>query len=136
MTCTVPDETVGAVARHTLRMDALDRRSNRLARALQRLGVRKGEVVAVVCCEEDEREVARASAVKAGARPVIVSCGTAPQQFASLHRHLNVRVVVACAEGVELWRSAGVAGLILGEGEGIRWWKLAELRESAAPLTA
>jgi acyl-coenzyme A synthetase/AMP-(fatty) acid ligase len=118
----------------TMRPELVDRRSNRLARAVRRLGVLEGETVAVVVCDEDEREVATTGAAKAGARVVVVPCDTPPADFADRYRREDVKGVVACADGVELWRAARVGGLILGDGEGVPWWKLAELRESAEPL--
>lgn len=120
----------------SMRPELVDRRSNRLARAVRRLGVVEGEAVAVVVCDADEREVATAAAAKAGARVVVVACDTPPAEFAAQHRREEVKAVVACADGVELWRAARVGGLILGDGEGVPWWKLAELRESAEPLPA
>jgi acyl-CoA synthetase (AMP-forming)/AMP-acid ligase II len=119
-----------------MRPELVDRRSNRLARAIRRLGVLEGEAVAVVVCDEAEQAVATAGATKAGARVLVVPCDTPAEDFAALHRREDVRAVVACAEGVEVWRSARVGGLILGDGEGVPWWKLAELRESAEPLPA
>lgn len=119
-----------------MRPELVDRRSNRLARAVRRLGVLEGETVAVVVCDDAEREVATTGARKAGARVVVVPCDTAPEAFAERYRAEQVRAVVACADGVVLWRAARVGGLILGDGEGVPWWKLAELRESAEPLPA
>lgn len=120
----------------SMRPELVDRRSNRLARAVRRLGVLEGETVAVVVCEEGERAVAVEGARKAGARVVVIPCATPPEAFAARHRAEGARAVVACAEGVELWRASRVGGLILGDGEGVPWWKLAELRESAEPLPA
>ena len=119
-----------------MRPETVDRRSNRLARAVRRLGVLEGETVAVVVCDQEERSVAVAGATKAGARVLVVPCDTAAADFAVRHRAEAVKAVVACADGVEVWREARVGGLILGDGEGVPWWKLAELRESAEPLPA
>lgn len=120
----------------SMRPELVDRRSNRLARAVRRLGVLEGETVAVVVCDDDERSVAVAAAQKAGARVVVISCATQPEQFAARYRAELVKAVIACEEGVEVWRASRVGGLILGDGEGVPWWKLAELRESAEPLPA
>ena len=119
-----------------MRPETVDRRSNRLARAVRRLGVLEGETVAVVVCDDGEREVAIAGATKAGARVVVIPCDTDAADFAARHGAEGAKAVVACADGVELWRAARVGGLILGDGEGVPWWKLAELRESAEPLPA
>ena len=120
----------------TMRPELVDRRSNRLARAVRRLGVLEGDAVAVVVCDTGERNVAVAAVRKVGARVVAIPCDTLPDEFARRYRAEGVKAVVACAEGVELWRAARVGGLILGDGEGVPWWKVAELRESAEPLPA
>ena len=113
----------------------LERRSNRLARAVQRLGIAAGDVVAIVCCDPVDREVAEAAVAKVGATAVVADCHATAEEFAELHSRLGVRAVLACGEGVELWRASRVGGLILGDGQGVPWWRLAELRESADPLT-
>ena len=118
-----------------MKASVLERRSNRLARAVHRLGVAPGDVVAIVCCDDVDRAVAELAVGKVGATAVVADCHSAPDEFAELHARLGVRAVLACGEGVELWRASRVGGLILGDGEGVPWWRLAELRESAEPLT-
>jgi len=103
----------------------VDRRSNRLARALTALGVDAGERVAVACCDEHalDREVAVAAVSKAGAIAVSVDDG-------------DVRAVLACAEGMEWWRRTGGHALVIADAPGAVWWKAVELRHPPTPMVA
>ena len=103
----------------------VDRRSNRLARALGALGVSDGDRVAVACCEEHhlDRDVAIAAVTKAGAVPVAVDGG-------------GVRAVLACAEGMEWWRRTGARAIVIADAPGTVWWKALELRHPPTPLVA
>jgi acyl-CoA synthetase (AMP-forming)/AMP-acid ligase II len=121
----------GAVAVKVVRGDqltygGLDRRSNRLARALVDLGVAPGDTVAVVCCDAHAPDllVAHLAAVKTGAVTTVLPLDLAGGARAS--------VVLACAEGVGACRAAGVRGLVVGDAMGVVWWKALELRQSAA----
>jgi hypothetical protein len=42
--------------------------------------------------------------------------------------------VLACAEGVDACRAAGVRATIVGDATGVVWWKALELRHPAAPF--
>ena len=121
----------GAVAVKVVRGDqltygGLDRRSNRLARALVDLGVMSGDPVTVVCCDAHAPDllVAYLATIKVGAittvRPLDSPLGA------------DASVVLACAEGVSACRAAGVRALIVGDAPGVVWWKALELRQSAA----
>jgi len=112
-------------------MELLDQRGDRLARALRRHGVRPEDLVLVVVCNPGERRVALVGAAKAGARHLQLPCDMTPEAFAAAHRRAAPAATIACAEGVELWHAAGCHGTILGDGPGVTWWRLAELRESA-----
>jgi non-ribosomal peptide synthetase component F len=109
-----------------------DERGDRLARALHSHGVGPGDLVLVIVCDPAERAVALEGVAKAGARPLHLPCDMAPDAFAAAHRRAHPTATIACAEGVELWHAAGCHGRILGDGPGVTWWRLAELRESAA----
>jgi non-ribosomal peptide synthetase component F len=104
----------------------LDRRSNRLARALVDLGVAPGDEVAVVCCEAHAPDllVAHLAAGKAGATSIVLPLDRAAAAGGS--------VVLACAEGVTACHAAGARATIVGDGPGVVWWKALELRQSAA----
>jgi hypothetical protein len=114
--------------------EALEQRSNRLARALRRMGVKEGQTAAVVMCNDTWRLVALAAISKLGMTPVDYSCRISPVEYAISYRASGAVVTLACRDGSQMWLASGVGGLILGNGEGVRWWKLAELRESPDPL--
>jgi hypothetical protein len=103
----------------------LDRRSNRLARALVDLGVAPGDRVTVVCCDAHAPDllVGHLAAAKARATTTVLPLDRAPAAGAS--------VVLACAEGVDACRGAGVRATIVGDGPGVVWWKALELRQPA-----
>ena len=104
----------------------LDRRSNRLARALVDLGVAPGDRVTVVCCDTHAPDllVGHLAAAKAGATTTVLPLDRAAAAGPS--------VVLACAEGVGACRAAGVRATIVGDGPGVVWWKALELRQPAA----
>ena len=106
----------------------LDRRSNRLARGLVDLGIAPGDRVAIVCCDAHAPDllVGYLATEKLAAVADLVSLDDAGRIVAS--------VILACAEGVAACRTAGVRGVIVGDGEGVVWWKALELRHSPAPL--
>jgi acyl-coenzyme A synthetase/AMP-(fatty) acid ligase len=115
--------------------EELDRRSNRLARALRALGANETTTVAVIVCDDMEKLVALSAVRKIGAAVAEMSCQLSPTELAVSYRLSDANVTLACIEGTTSWLAAGVGGLILGDGEGVKWWKLAELRESSEPLT-
>jgi acyl-CoA synthetase (AMP-forming)/AMP-acid ligase II len=107
---------------------ALDRRSNRLARGLAHLGVRAGDPLAIVCCDRHAPDVlvGYLAAEKLAAHAVVLSVGEAGRAGAP--------TILACAEGVAACRAAGVRGVIVGDEEGVVWWKALELRHSPGPV--
>lgn len=118
---------------------ALDSRSNRLGRALASRGVRPGERVALLCCDEHAPDLAVAylGVRKAGARAVVLPVAMDAGDLATVAQWTRPRVILACHEGVEAWRGAGVlAGLVVGDDTGVVWWKALELRESPEPFRA
>jgi acyl-coenzyme A synthetase/AMP-(fatty) acid ligase len=115
--------------------EELDRRSNRLARALRAMGANEITTVAVVVCDDMEKLVALSAVRKIGAAVAEMPCQLSPAEFALSYRVSGANVTLACVEGTKSWLAAGVGGMILGDGEGVKWWKLAELRESCEPLS-
>jgi acyl-CoA synthetase (AMP-forming)/AMP-acid ligase II len=106
----------------------LHRRSNRLAHGLVDVGITPGAPVAVVCCDQHAPDllVGYLAAEKIAATVDVVPVGDAAR--------VTAEVILACAEGVEACRAAGVRGIIVGDGEGVVWWKALELRHSPAPV--
>lgn len=106
----------------------LERRSNRLARGLADVGITKGDRVAIACCDVHAPDllVGYLAAAK-----VAVVVDVLPLEDV---RRAEAHVILACAEGVAACRTAGVRGLIVGDGEGVMWWKALELRHSPAPV--
>jgi non-ribosomal peptide synthetase component F len=111
---------------------ALDRRSNRLGRALLALGVLPRDHVAISCCPEHagDEEVALAAVRKAGARAEAIL----PERLAELLAAGQPRLLLACCEGVAAWRASGVPCTVVGDDTGVTWWKMLEARQSAEPL--
>lgn len=107
----------------------LDRRSNRLARALLKLAA-SGRI-AVVCCPKHafDADVASAAALKIGVDPQRVDpIDLTEGQVEPPH------IVLACAEGARAWRGAGLTGLLIADGPNELWWKALEARESPEQL--
>jgi non-ribosomal peptide synthetase component F len=106
----------------------LDRRSNRLAHGLVDLGIAPRDRVAIVCCDAHAPDllVGYLATEKLAAVADLVPLDDTGRIIAS--------VILACAEGVAACRTAGVRGVIVGDGEGVVWWKALELRHSPAPL--
>jgi acyl-CoA synthetase (AMP-forming)/AMP-acid ligase II len=129
------EERPGAVAMKVVGGDrltygGLERRSNRLARGLAALGIARGDGVAIACCDLHTPDllVGYLAAAKLAAEVEVLAL----EEVARAQAH----VVLACAEGVAACRAAGVRALIVGDGEGVVWWKALELRHSPAPITS
>jgi hypothetical protein len=114
----------------------LHRRSNRLAHGLATLGVTSDDRVALLCCDAHAPDllVAYLAAQKLAAVAVVVSPTTAPRELRALLGDAAARLVLACPEGVSAARRAGASGVIVGDGEGVTWWKALELRQPATPI--
>jgi acyl-CoA synthetase (AMP-forming)/AMP-acid ligase II len=114
----------------------LDRRSNRLGRALVYLGVRPGDRVVILCCDHHlpDRLVALVGAQKAAAVGVALIPDRTTSWLAGQLMQLAPRVVLACSEGVDAWQRTGVPCLVVGDEPGVTWWKLIEARQAAGPF--
>jgi hypothetical protein len=114
-------------------------RAKRLGRGLKSLGVRPGQHVVVLCCGHhlEDRSAAVAALEGLGAVPVVPRDwdeGTLGTLFAK--RSLP-SVHLACEEGVAAWRAVRGTGIMIGDGDGVMWWKGLECRHSAeVPLSA
>jgi acyl-coenzyme A synthetase/AMP-(fatty) acid ligase len=128
-----------AGVRHSL--DSLQRteqRGNRLARALDRLGVTHRDVIGIICCERhgSEAVVAGRAAAKIGAAPVVLPADGPAWAVTDASRRLGLTVFLACAEGAELWRVAKCRGRLIADAPGAYWWQLIERCESPEPFFA
>jgi hypothetical protein len=130
-----PEGSAGGV---TLSSKVLER-ARRLGRGLKSLGVRPGQQVVVLCCARhlEDQSAAIAALEGLGAVPVIPRDwdeGTLVRLFAK--RGLP-SVHLACEEGVAAWRAVRGTGIMIGDGDGVMWWKGLECRHSAeVPLSA
>jgi non-ribosomal peptide synthetase component F len=115
---------------------ALDRRSNRLGRALVELGVQPGDRVAVLCCDHHlpDRLVGLIGVQKAAAVGVSLIPDRPTAWLSDQLSTLAPRLVLACSEGVAAWRRTGVPCQVVGDEPGVTWWKLFEARQGAAPF--
>jgi hypothetical protein len=115
----------------------LDRRSNRLARAIEELDQSDSSDVVLLCCERHviDRTVGLLACEKLDRRVIVIEEQTWTPSLIrqTLDRQVNA-VVLACEEGTSVWRESGHSGQILGDGELVRWWTVAEMRQSSMPL--
>jgi hypothetical protein len=130
------------IARSPASEDFLDRRSNRLARGLQRLGVSQGcaAYVFVDDLDGDDGSVAVRALAKLGVETTSLMVPQDAGAVAAAVTVANARpaLVLASDRGVRALRAAGARCLIVGDGdgEGVRWWRAIELRESEDALPA
>jgi non-ribosomal peptide synthetase component F len=112
------------------------RRRDRLARGLASIGVGREDRVIVLCCERhrEDLHVAQVALEALGAVPVVPASWNdrcAVQRLAGAN---GVTTYLACEEGVQVWRAAGVRGRMVGDstGAGVLWWKALEARHASA----
>ena len=113
-----------------------ERRSNRLARALARLGIEPRARVALVCCDDHavERDVGWLALRKLGAGAVVIPVDASPAALRRLPAAARTLVVLACAHGVAAWQAARLPGVIVGDDVGVLWWRALEAHESPEPF--
>jgi hypothetical protein len=114
-------------------------RAGRLGRGLKSLGVRAGQRVVVLCCVHhlEDRSAAVVALEGLGAVPVIPSDWDEPTLVMLFAKRSLPSVHLACEEGVAAWRAVSGTGIMIGDGDGVMWWKGLECRHSAdVPLSA
>ena len=112
--------------------DLLQRRGEHLANGLARMGVAPGQVLPVLVCagHVDDLDVAVVAAARLGADALVLPVDLAVDELTERLQRLRGGVLLACAEGVEAWRRTGVGLRVVGDGEGVVWWRLLEAREA------
>lgn len=120
--------------------EIVERRSNRLARGLRRLGVGRGATVSVYVDDVEgiDAQVAVRAAEKLASTCVLVTVPEQDHAARELARSLastDPDVILASERGVRSLLSATVRALIVGDGGGVRWWRIIEARERADDLT-
>jgi hypothetical protein len=114
-------------------------RARRLGRGLKSLGVRPGQQVVVLCCVHhlEDRSAAIAALEGLGAVPVLPRDWEETTLVMLFAKRSLPSVHLACEEGVAAWRSVGGTGIMIGDGDGVMWWKGLECRHAAeVPLSA
>lgn len=103
-------------------------RAKRLSRALSRFGVGPADQVVVLCCDDHllDRSVALGAVAALGATAVEPDDWTDATLAAVADRKPVLQL--ACEEGVAAWRRVDGRGIMIGEGEGVLWWKALECR--------
>ncbi len=104
-----------------------------LARALERYGICPGMGVAVLVCESHaiDRAVAVEAIASLGALQIDLGDVLPPVDLAEALRDQRPAMLVACAHGVDAWRSTHVPLRVVGDGQDVLWWRALELREAA-----
>ena len=114
-------------------------RARRLGRGLESLGVRPGQHVVVLCCARhlEDRSAAVAALEGLGAVPVVPRDWDERTLARILAKRSLPSVHLACEEGVAAWRAVSGTGIMIGDGDGVMWWKGLECRHAAeVPLSA
>jgi hypothetical protein len=114
-------------------------RARRLGRGLESLGVRPGQDVVVLCCahHHEDRSAAIAALEGLGAVPVIPRDWDERTLAMLFAKRGRPSVHLACEEGVAAWRAVRGTGIMIGDGDGVMWWKGLECRHAAeVPLSA
>ncbi len=103
-------------------------RINRLAHALDYLGVGLGSIVVIACCSR-HREDATVAAMA-------VHAVSAERISLAEGDWIDVRptLVLACSEGVEWWHLLGVTARIVSDVPGTLWWRVLENTQVSTPF--
>jgi hypothetical protein len=110
----------------------LERRSNRLARAIGNMVMPDHFDVVLLCCDRHviDRTVGLLAAGKVNRYAIHI--GQRAWKPDLLRRALDCHphaVVLACQEGTDAWLASGLTGQILGDGSLVPWWAMAEIRQ-------
>ncbi len=107
---------------------ALARRANRLANALDDLGITAKAAVVVACCDQhhEDAAVARLALAALRAHAVIYREGDPAPPKPDL--------VLACAEGFYWWERLKTPARMVSDVPGCLWWRLLECTHPATPL--
>ncbi len=131
-------ETVAVETENGERMTfgILDKRSNRLGRALVAMGIEPRQRVALLCCEDHPCDlmVAYVGVQKAGAISVLLPPSADTDQIAEVLHLVKPRLVIACSEGSEALKAAQVPVRVVGDAPDVVWWKALELKHSPDPF--
>ena len=128
----------GSAPTATLSPKVLER-ARRLGRGLKSLGVRSGQQVVVLCCARhlEDRWAAVAALEALGAVPVVPRDWDERTLVRLFAKRSLPSVHLACEEGVAAWRAVSGTGIMIGDGDGVMWWKGLECRHAAeVPLSA
>ena len=128
----------GPAAGVTLSPKVLER-ARRLGRGLKSLGVRSGQRVIVLCCDHhlEDRSAAVAALEGLDAVPVVPADWDERTLTRLFAKRSLPSVHLACEEGVAAWRAVSGTGIMIGDGDGVMWWKGLECRHAAeVPLSA
>jgi non-ribosomal peptide synthetase component F len=119
-----------------LTFGTLDKRSNRLGRALVAMGIEPGQRVALLCCENHPGDlmVAYVGVQKAGAVSVVLPPAAATDDLAGVLRLTAPKLVIACSEGLEAWNATKVPARVVGDAPDVVWWKALELKHPPDPF--
>ena len=112
----------------------LDQRGRRLATAIQDSAPQPVEVVAVMCCPSHAADGAAAmlAAAYMSATVLEIPPEISGDGLIEVLASTGASILLACEEGVRTWRASGARIVVLGDGPGVRWWRMAELRASGA----
>ncbi len=112
------------------------RRRDRLTRGLASIGVGRDDRVMVLCCERhrEDLHVAQVALEALGTVAVVPVSWNDRSAVQRLTEANGVTTYLACEEGVQVWRAAGVRGRMVGDstGVGVLWWKALEARHASA----
>lgn len=107
----------------------IELRSRRLAAGLITLGVKEGDELAVICCDDHAVDQAVAeSAAELLACPMSVLSEKTDRDLKHILKELRPTFLLACPHGTARWQESGVPCRVIGDEGAIVWWKLLELR--------